>query len=120
MAAEGVLVISLQFTKGNIPPQTFASGSVSFDVAGSNYIRNVQNIGTSKEAMLLGDVGTPGYVLLHNLDATNFVEVFPNATDAGLVKLLKGEWALFRLDAAAPYLKADTAACNVEIFALPL
>ena len=119
MAAEGTLTLTLTFVKGNLPPQTLTPGPVSIDVSGSTYLRQVQIVGTSKEAMLLGDVGTPGYVMLHNCDSANFVEVFPNNTDAGLVKLKKGEWAVFRLDAAAPYLKADTAPVNVEIFLLP-
>jgi len=120
MAAEATLTATLSFVKGNLPIQTLAPGQQSIDVAGATYMRQVQIVGTTREAMLLGDVGTPGYVMLHNCDATNFVEVFPNNTDAGLVKLLKGEWAVFRLDSAAPYLKADTAPCNVEIFLLPV
>jgi hypothetical protein len=72
-----------------------------------------------KEALVLGDVATPGYVLMHNLDATNFITVLPDNTGAAVVKLKPGEYALFRLAAAAPFVQADTAGCNLEYFLIP-
>jgi hypothetical protein len=121
-ASEATIVASLQFAKGNIGTVVMASGSVARDVAGSVYTRNVQDVGfAAREAMLLGDAGTGGYCLMHNADATNFVDVFPDAagTDPVLMRLKAKDWALFRLQASAPYLKADTAAVKVEYFLLP-
>lgn len=119
MADELKVQVLLSFGKGTIPRQKFDSGLVSVTVAGSNYHRTVQAVGTSIEALSLGDVATPGYCMLHNLDATNFVLVYPNNTDAAVIKLKAGEWALFRFAASAPYIKADTGACNVEVFLIP-
>jgi hypothetical protein len=80
----------------------------------------VQSIATTKTALLLGSVGTIGYVLVHNCDAINFVQLFPNSTDAAFIKLKFGEWALFRFDpSATPNAKADTAAVSLEFFLLP-
>lgn len=119
-AAEATFVASLQFAKGNIGTVVLASGSVARDVAGSAYHRTVQVVGTTREAMSIGDAGAGGYCLLHNLDATNFVDVYPDAagTDPVLMTLKAKDWALFRLKATAPFLKADTASCDVEIFLL--
>jgi hypothetical protein len=120
MAAEATVTVTLSFSKGNIPTQTFASGPVSVNVSGNSYLRNVQNVGTSKEALLAGDVGTLGLVAFHNCDPANFVQVFPNATDAACLKIKPLEWQLFRFDpAATPNLKADTAAVNLEFLLLP-
>lgn len=120
-ASEATITATLQFAKGNVGAIVLASGAVARDVAGSGYCRNVQAVGTTREAMVLGDAGTGGYVLMHNLDGTNFVDVYPDAagTDPVLMTLKAKDWALFRLKAAAPFLKADTATCNVEYFLLP-
>lgn len=119
MAQEAVAQVALQFTKGTIPSQQLASGSVLLDVAGSNYMRNVQSVGTAIEALLLGDVATPGLCLLHNLDATNYVDISADNTNPALVRLKPGDWALLRFASATPYAKANTAAINLEYFLLP-
>lgn len=119
MANEAQIVAQLTFAKGSIGTQQLISSAVNRDVAGTAYLRNVQSVGTTTEALLLGDVGTPGYCLFHNLDPTNFITVAPNNTDAPTVKLAPGDWALFRFAAAAPFVKADTASCQLEYFLLP-
>ena len=118
MANEAQLQVTLQYTKSGIAA-ILASGSVSRDVAGTACMRNVQNVGTGAEALLLGDVGTPGLCIIHNLDPTNYVEVLPSVTDPACLKVLPGDWLLVRFGAAAPALKANTAACLVEVFLLP-
>ena len=73
----------------------------------------------AKGNLVLGDVagGTPGYVLLRNLDGTNFVQFGADA-DAPFGKLKAGEAALLRVVAAPISIKADTAACAVEYWVL--
>ena len=61
----------------------------------------------------MGDVATPGLVLLLNLDAANYIEVGADA-DAPFVKLKAGEFALFRAGGATLSAKAHTAACLLE------
>jgi len=70
------------------------------------HITNVQSIGTSEEALVLGDVVTPGFIFVENLDVTNYVEI--GLTGSYTVKLKAREWAIFRL-AGAPYALANTA-----------
>lgn len=122
MADEAQLSVTLQFAKGTIPAQKMASGEVKVTVAGSVYMRNVQIIGNgAKEALLLGDVATPGYILVHNLDTTNFVTIFPDATNPATVLVRAGKWALFEFaSGVTPNAQANTAPVNLEYFLLPV
>lgn len=91
---------------------SYASNSQSADQASALLIRNVQNIGTSDEALALGDVTTPGWAVFQNLDDTNFVEIGVGSFTAFL-KLKPGEQCLCRLGTTAPRAKADTAAVDL-------
>lgn len=119
MASELSLTVSATFTKSPLVALTMNPGQLSVTVSGDNYVRNVQSVGTTVEALLLGDVATPGYVLMHNCDTTNYIDVRANNTDVPVVKLKAGEYALFRLAATAPFVKADTGACKLEYFLIP-
>ena len=76
------------------------------------------SIGTTEESITLTDVSTNGFVLLHNLDSTNYVQWgFATGVYGGRMKA--GETAgPFRLEPGATlYLKANTAACRVRVIA---
>lgn len=74
-----------------------------------------QIVGTSEEALSVGDVATPGLVFLRNLDATNFVTWGTVTTDLGF-QLNPGEWSVVRLKSGESILlQADTAACKVQV-----
>ena len=91
-------------------------------IAGAQVMDNVQTVGTSEQAVLLGDVAPGGYWFVQNLDATNFVTIRSATGVTGLIKLLAGEWAIFRTNAgaAAPYVIADTASCDVRFLRFDL
>lgn len=90
------------------------SENISVDVTGDAFTHEVQSVGTTEEALAQGaDLGTPGYILIKNLDATNYVEV-GSTTGVYDIKLLAGEIALYRHNSATIYAKANTAACLVE------
>ena len=94
-----------------------APANLDIDVTGDKYNASRQEIATSAEAIALGDVGTPGYILCHNCDATNYIEIgYDDAGFKPVVKMLAGEWALFRLAPAVPQAQANTAACDLEYF----
>lgn len=80
-------------------------------------VSSVQTIGTSEEALALGDVSTEGYAFFQNLDATNFVTIGSytgGTTYNPVVKLKAGEFALLRLDSSQTfYAKADTASVKL-------
>lgn len=72
-------------------------------------------IGTSEESEAFSELSTEGWVLLKNLDATNYVQ-WGFATTAYGGRLEPGEFALFRLEPSTTlYLKANTAACKVLV-----
>ncbi len=76
MADELTVTASLAFSKG----QASSSMSVlalTIDVTGTRYNKSVQTIGTSEEALSLGDIGTPGYVIVKNLDRVRSVRRRP-------------------------------------------
>ena len=93
---------------------SYASSSQSADQTSALLIRNVQNIGTSDEALALGDVATPGFAVFKNLDDTNFVEIgVGTGPFVPFLKLKPGEQCMCRLGTTAPRAQADTAAVDL-------
>jgi len=121
MASEISAAVSLNASKGGAT--VTASGTKTADMAGDQMITNVQAVGTSSEALVLGDVTTLGYLLIKNLDATNYVEVASDtafgASDI-ISKLLAGDIMLVKSPVATLYVKANTAACNISVTAVEL
>jgi hypothetical protein len=124
MANEISATATLSASKGGaaIAASSSLSGSLHVDMAGAQMISNVQVVGTSAEAIVLGDVSTIGYVYLKNMDAANFVEI---ALDSGVstlvfAKLKAGGIALFPAKTATMYAKADTAEVNLFVAAVEL
>ena len=114
MADEITLSASFKVEKGGA---SFArsTGALQVDMSGSHIAAGTQAVGTSAEALEKGDITTPGLLYIKNMDGTNFVEV--GYDDTGFkptVKILAGEWAIFRLTQTTPQVKADTGACNIE------
>ena len=114
MANELHISASFSYTKSSTS-LSLSTGGLQVTVSGTAALQNRQSVGTSEEALLMGDVTSPGYIILINRDATNYVEVRPATGAADLVRLNAGEVALFRLaaDATAPYVIANTAAVEV-------
>lgn len=84
-------------------------------MTGEAFSAQVQNIPTSDTAIsVTAAIGTWGWVLLINLDPTNYIEVGLSLQPA--VRLnAGGGFALFRADAAL-YAIANTAACDLLFF----
>lgn len=81
--------------------------------------RAKQNVGTSEEAINLGDVSSPGYALLINRDTTNFINLKVATGGAIFARLDRSNgFALLKLGSGAqvPYAIADTAACQMDVF----
>ena len=74
------------------------------------------NVGTSEEAVALGEATAPGWAIFINRDTTNFIELRVATGGAKFAKLKAGECCLLRLGSGAqvPYAIADTAACQME------
>jgi hypothetical protein len=122
MAAEITVSASLAMDNGIVDVAgPFASG-LRFDMTGAKFIKTVQAIPTTEEALQLGETsGSLGWCLIKNLDNTNFVSLKTATSGTVFAKLpAKGGVALFCFGSGvtAPFAIADTAACNIEIFIL--
>ena len=116
MAGELSLIARLIFSKGGADARM--SEGISVDVTGDAYTKQTQSIPTSNTALDAGAaIGTQGYIFITNLDSTNFVTV--GITGSYSIKLLAGEFALFRA-AAAIFALADTASVDVEYIIIEL
>ena len=103
-------------------PQEFNLGGKVVSLTTDKFNHHLHSVGTTEEAMDLGELATIAWCWIKNHDGTNFVELRTATAGTKFAKLLAGEAALFRFGSGvtAPYLIADTAACLVEyiIFAV--
>jgi hypothetical protein len=115
MADEITLTVKLRYEADGDETE-LGVDDLSITVAGSQIVHNVQSVGTSEEALNLGEVATGGVLLAVNRDPTNFVELRAATGETDAVRLNAGEPAVMRVsaDAAAPYVIADTAAVRLE------
>lgn len=116
MADELTLSASLSYEDTEYADLAIAITEKLATVATKKFIRAKQNIGTSEEALALGEVTSPGWAFFINRDVTNFINLKVATSGAIFAKLLPGEFAMLRLGsgAQAPYAIADTAACQLE------
>ena len=115
MANELTLSASLKFAKSSIDV-LFSKSGIQLDVTGDDYAKMTQGVGITEEALDLGHIGTPGYCIMVNNDATNFVEIRPGTGVADLITIPPGGIAIFKFSAevTAPFVIADTAAVQIE------
>lgn len=114
MADEIRVNVTLAVNNGNLK-DSFAKSYTADQAAAGGPTPGYVTIGTSVEEVSLSELGTKGWCIIQNLDATNFVEWgFSTGVYGG--KLLAGETAgPFRLNSTSLFLKSDTAACKVVI-----
>lgn len=119
MANELTISASVKFVKGDLNVSRSKSG-LRIDVTGDKHLDMVQEIGTAAEVLTLGEAAVGGYMLLENLDPTNYVEIRPGEALADLIRLNAGDIALFRTAAdAVPWGAANTAAVDLRIIIIP-
>jgi hypothetical protein len=100
-----------------------ASG-LEITLATDKIVHTIQSIGTSEEAIELGDISSRGFAVLVNLDPTNYIEIKVATSGAIFAKLFpKGSTAginfcVVHLGSAAqsPFATANSAECKMEIF----
>lgn len=118
MADELTITAALRYESG-VQRAAIVPAALVVD-AGVAPHHTVQSVGTSEEAIALGDLltlGTLGYAFFRNLDATNYVSIRAGTGETSLIRLQPGEWCVFPFDGAAtaPYAIANTAAVNLEV-----
>lgn len=117
MANELTLNCSLAYSDSELASISFAPpANLQVTVATKKYLYSKQNIGITEEAIVLGEVTSPGWALLINRDPTNFIELRVATGGAKFAKLKPGEFCLLRLGSGAqvPFAIADTAPCQLE------
>lgn len=112
MADELTARFQMSYTNGD---DSFSLSAINQekDVAAAARVQGVQTIGTSEEAIALGDVATDGGAFYaRNLDDTNYVEI--GLTGSYVIKLLPGEFCfLSGVSDKDLYARANTAAVQI-------
>lgn len=119
MSAEIQVRASLVFHKGVSQDGLDFTGTFTF--TGTAHLKAEQNVGfAAEEALILGETPAGGWLMIENLDSTNFVSVRAAAAATPLVKIPALGVALFPLhpSATAPTLQADTAAVKIKYLLL--
>ena len=121
MANELTLSASLKFTKGDLKV-SYARTGLRVNVNGTKTEDSVQEIGTSRELISLGEAGAGGYVFLQNLGtaAGQTISISDADDTSYIIELLAGDIALFRLKDAAIYAIATSVASNLRVLVIPL
>lgn len=116
MANEITLSASLAYEDSESADIALSKLALSVTVSTKKFAHVKMNVGTTEEALDLGEITSLGYCLMINRDSTNFVELRAATAGTRIIKLKAGEAALFRFGSGvtAPYIIADTAACQIE------
>lgn len=99
--------------------QECLTASSADTLTGTSFVKSEPVIGTTETAIVLPGISTPGWVLVNNLDGANYVELTCVSGVYGTVRVPPGRPALFFMDGASLYGKANTASVQLEVFALP-
>jgi len=120
MANEVTITNSVAYDDGTTD-DSFADAAFTRDATGPMQ-RLVQNVGTSEEAVSLGDIGAGAFLKFKNL-GTNYVQIYNATGGTACIKLAPkgslGDMAQMLHDSGETlYAIANTAAVNVEIIAI--
>lgn len=114
MADEITVQLSLAYSSGEASID-FNLGVLKGDQSSFGGLKATQNVGTSEETLNVGDVTNEGVVLMWNLDDTNFVEVgVATGVYFGELQPQKLPMLIPLKSGQTVYLKADTAACEIQ------
>ena len=113
--------LSAQLSSNKAGMNVAGSGSVSADQAGDTVLASVQTIGTTTEAVNIGDITDLGYLFVKNMDATNTIRIgltSPVAAGDAMITLLPGQFAMFPTRIEVIYAIALVAPCNMQVVAI--
>jgi hypothetical protein len=101
MAGELLISANLYFKKSGATVSRAIRKAVT--VTGDAYTHDVQTIAETETVVAQGaDTGTPGYILIINLAAANYVKV-GSTTGVYDIRINAGEFALYRHNSATIY-----------------
>ena len=118
MANELTMSGSLAYEDANGASAVIDKLAAQVSLTTTKFTRAQISVGTTEEAIPLGEVTSLGWAMFVNRDATNYVEI-RSASGAGndIIKVPAGKSAgpfHFGSDVTAPYIIANTAACLVD------
>lgn len=116
MANEITIAVSVSLSKGNLARRVDTRKAI--DQTGAGVYHNTVSVGTAEESIAtFGDITTEGLIYLRNLDTTNYVQWGFSTTVYG-GRMAPGMVAgPFQAEPGLElFLKANTAACLVEVF----
>lgn len=119
MSQELTINASMVYADSENTSESFSIEDFIGNVTTKRYVKAKVSVGTSEEAIPLGEVTTLGWACFRNRDATNYVEIRSATGSANdIIKIPPGGVALFHFgsDVTAPYWIANTAACQCEYF----
>ncbi len=118
MARKLRIVRSLSYVDGSTTIATIPSFTDEITQAADLYTVIPKAVTTSEVSVSLSALTTNGEIMINNLDATNYVEVGTTTTDYPIIIKAGRTAGPFQLNAGKTlYLKANTATCQVEIYA---
>lgn len=111
--------LAASFAYNGLTTSFGSTATLSSTQSGSGVLLGVQTIGTTAEAIALGDLANVrGGFLLKNEDATNYVEIdSANTFDKFPQKILPGGFIFLAPQTLTIYAKANTAAISLSITA---
>lgn len=124
MADELSVTVAVRHTKE--PKLNLNPSAAIFDQTGEGVFSAVQEIGTSEEDVTITGITTLGLCVLRNLDDTNYIDIGKKDGGGNMQETIKlgptggaGTCAIAVFPLAAGITlraKANTAACNLQIF----
>lgn len=90
----------------------------SLQPVGTTLVKTIAALTSSPAQQVLPNLGTPGPIILRNLDSSNSVTYGPNsASQAGL--LIPGDLAIYRPNGGALWAGTVSGTAQLQIFATP-
>lgn len=117
MANEIELNASLRYDDSESDPVWLEVVEKLLSVTTKKVTRLKQAVGITEEALQLGDVSALGWCILINRDSTNFINVKTATSGTIFAKIPAGACAVFMFGSGvtAPFVIADTAACQLDV-----
>jgi len=119
MADEVRVTFQMTVANGNYSDSFAKTASYSMSAIGA--ASGIQSIGTSEENLVTTDITTNGFLILQNLDSTNYVDYgLDNAgTMRGIGRIKAGEFAWLRMKPATSLrLQANGGAVQIRFLLL--
>lgn len=117
VANEITSIVSVEYDDGTSSSFTLGGNTKTRSQSSVRFNRARVSVGTSEEAIPLGEVGTIGGIWIKNLDSTNYVQIRTGTAGTAFARInaLEEYYIPIGSGVTAPYIIADTASCECDI-----